>query len=532
MSSESAVPHHHELSEDERLLHRLGYAQELFRAMNAFRNFAISFTIISILAGCLTSYYLAFQWGGPVAVTWGWVAVGIGTTFVALSMAEIASTYPTAGGLYYWSSKLGSPAWGWFTGWFNLIGLIGIIGAVGYGLAIYATALFNLLWSYPNDIHHIFYLFAAFMIAATLVNVFDVRITSLINGISAYWHVIGALIIIFACFIVPSHHQSVGYVFGQTINNSGYGGHSWGHWPFFAVFLIGSIGMAQYTLTGYDASAHLSEETHKASRSAAVGMIWSVVLSVIGGFILLVAITFAIPSKTGVQSQFTYITTYIWQTSMGTHWAEVLLFIVVCAQFYCLIACITSGSRMSFAFSRDRAVPAWQLARMVSRHRVPVASAVGVGLLGFLLLIPTWWNNLAGYYVGTSVGTTGLYVAFILPVILRYRAGESFEKGAWSLGKHYRWINPLAMLWVAFIFVIFMLPTAPAGMPWQKGFTWNAVNYAPLTILGVFLLFGGWWVLSARRWFKGPVRMGSETELEELEERQEKEFDLPAESPI
>ena len=101
--------------------------------MGAFRNFAISFTIISILAGCLTSYYIAFQWGGPVAVTWGWVVVGIFTTFVALSMAEIASTYPTAGGLYYWSSKLGSAAWGWFTGWFNLIGLIGIIGAVGYG---------------------------------------------------------------------------------------------------------------------------------------------------------------------------------------------------------------------------------------------------------------------------------------------------------------------------------------------------------------------------------------------------------------
>jgi len=519
-----------QVTEDERLLHRLGYKQELFRAMDAFRNFAISFTIISILAGCLTSYYLAFQWGGPVAVTWGWVGVGIGTTFVALSMAEIASTYPTAGGLYYWSSKLGSPGWGWFTGWFNLIGLIGIIGAVGYGLAIYATALFNLLWDYPNDIHHIFYLFVAFMVAATVMNIFDVRITSMINVISAYWHVIGVLIIVFACIIVPSHHQSAGYVFGQTINNSGYGGHTWGHFPFFVVFLIGSIGMAQYTLTGYDASAHMSEETHKASRSAAVGLLWSVIVSVIAGFVLLVAITFAIPSQTGVQAQFTYITTYIWQGSMGTHWAEVLLFIVVCAQFYCLTACVTSGSRMSFAFSRDRAVPGWQLARFVSRHRVPVASAVGVGLLGFILLIPTWWNNLAGYYVGTSVGTTGLYIAFILPVILRLRAGSSFERGAWSLGNHYKWINPLAILWVAFIFVIFMLPTAPAGMPWQSGFTWNAVNYAPLTIFGAFLLFGGWWVLSARRWFKGPVRMGTDEELAALEAQEAGEFATPADT--
>jgi len=527
--STQAAPSYH-TSEDEKLLHKLGYAQELLRAMGAFRNFAISFTIISILAGCLTSYYLAFQWGGPVSVEWGWIIVGVFTTFVALSMAEIASAFPTAGGLYYWSSKLGSAAWGWFTGWFNLIGLIGIIGAVGYGLAIYATALFNLLWDYPNDRHHIFYLFAAFIALATLVNVLDVRITSLINAISAYWHVIGVLIIVFALIIVPDHHQSAGYVFGQTINNSGFSGHSWASAIFWMVFAIGSIGMAQYTLTGYDASAHMAEETHQASRSAAVGMIWAVVVSVIAGFILLTAITFAIPNQTAVQKEFTYITTYIWQGSMGTHWAEVLLFIVVMAQFYCLTACLTSGSRMLFAFSRDRAVPGHQVWRSVSRKRVPVWSCLAMGALGFLLLLPTWWNNLAGYYVGTSVGTTGLYIAFILPVFLRYRQGQSFQHGAWSLGRHYKWINPIAMLWVAFISVVFMLPTSPGGIPWNAAWNWNLANYAPGTIGGAFVLFGGWYLLSARKWFKGPVRMGTDEELERLEAEQERKFSLPADT--
>jgi amino acid transporter len=528
MSGTPTAPRH--LTDDERILHKLGYAQELFRAMGVFRNFAISFTIISILAGCLTSYYLAFQWGGPVSVEWGWIVVGVFTTFVALSMAEIASAYPTAGGLYYWSSKLGNAAWGWFTGWFNLIGLIGIIGAVAYGLAVYATAFFNLVWQYPNDRHHIFYLFAAFMVAATLVNVFDVRITSSINAISAYWHVIGVLIIVFALIIVPSHHQSFGYVFGQTVNNSGFSGHGWGHPMFWMVFAIGSIGMAQYTLTGYDASAHLAEETHKASRSAAVGMVWAVIGSVIAGFILLTAITFAIPSRTGVLSQYTYITTYIWQTSMGTHWAEVLLFIVVLAQFYCLTACVTSGSRMLFAFSRDRAVPGHQMWRSVSKHRVPVWSCFAMGALGFLLLVPTWWNNLAGYYVGTSVGTTGLYIAFILPVFLRYRQGTNFQHGAWSLGKHHKWINPIAMVWVGFISIIFMLPTAPGGIPWNHAWGWNLANYAPVTIGGAFILFGGWWVISANKWFVGPVRMGTEDELEQLEAKREGDFRLPADT--
>ena len=157
-------------------------------------------------------------------------------------------------------------------------------------------------------------------------------------------------------------------------------------------------------------------------------------------------------------------------------------------------------------------------------------AVVAVATASFLLMFPTWWNNLAGYYVGTSVGTTGLYIAFILPVILRLRKGASFERGAWSLGRHYRWINVIAIVWVAFIFVIFMLPTAPSGIPFKTGFTWNAVNYAPLTIVGAFVLFGGWWVLSAKNWFKGPVRMGSEAELEQLEAGQQSEFMLPADT--
>jgi uncharacterized membrane protein len=111
----------------------------------------------------------------------------------------------------------------------------------------------------------------------------------------------------------------------------------------------------------------------------------------------------------------------------------------------------------------------------------------------------------------------GLYIAFVLPIILRWRAGESFERGAWHLGKHYRWIDPLAILWIALICILFLMPIAPAGIPWQSSFDWNVVNYAPITVGGVFILFGGWYLLSARKWFKGPVAQGTEEELERLE---------------
>src|SRR5256885_2138704 len=400
--------------DDRQQLHKLGYAQELFRSMGGFQNFAISFTIISILAGCLTSYAIAFNQGGPVAITWGWLIVGLFCTIVALAMGEIASTYPTASGLYFWASKLGTPAWGWFTGWVNLIGQIAGTGCI-------------------------------------------------------------------------------------------------------YVFLPGLV-MAKYTITGYDASAHMSEETRQASRGAAWGIVMSVVVSVIFGFLLLVAVTFAVPDDKGAAGAGLYIVQYIWQTSMGRKWAEFLLFIAALAQIFCTIASVTSASRMMFAFSRDRAVPGHQFWRRVSKaDRVPIYTVWAICTLAFLLEVPTLYWGYTGYVVSTSVAAIGLYIAFVLPIILRLRAGESFQRGAWHLGRHYKWIDWLAILWIAFISIVFLLPFAYAGIPWNAGFDWNLLNYTPITVGAALVLFGGWYLLSARDWFKGPIRQGTEEELAQIE---------------
>src|SRR4026208_412342 len=170
-------------SEDEQILPRMASAQELFRAMGGFQNFAISFTIISILAGCLTSYYIAFNNGGPIALSWGWLLGGLMNTIVAVAMAEIASVYPTAGGLYYWSSKLGGAAWGWFTGWFNLVGQIAVTAAIGYGLAIFLTTLLNFWFSYPNTKEWTLLVYGIVMLVAVVINLFKVWITALLNTV-------------------------------------------------------------------------------------------------------------------------------------------------------------------------------------------------------------------------------------------------------------------------------------------------------------------------------------------------------------
>jgi amino acid transporter len=515
--------------DDERLLHKLGYAQVLYREMGGFSNFAISFTIISILAGCLTSYFIAFDNGGPVAITWGWLIVGFFVVLVALAMGEVASSMPTAGAIYYWSSKLGSPVWGWFSGWFNLIGQIGVTAAIDYGAAIFWTSLMSLWFpSVDTGKHTVFLTFTVIVVAHLLLNLNGVRLLAAINSISAWWHMAGVVLIVLVLAIVPDHHQSVGFVFTRTINESGFSGHNFSNPAFWFVFGIGLL-MAQYTYTGYDASAHMSEETRKASRAAAWGVVMSVVMSVIFGFILLVAVTFAVPDVAGTVGAGGNAVTYIWQTSMSTRWAELLLVIACVAQFFCGLASLTAASRMMFAFSRDGAVPGGRkYFRKVSRtHRVPVNAVSAIAVLSWALMIPTYWNNTVGYLVGTSIAVIGLYIAYGVPIYLRLRAGDSFEAGAWTLGRHYRWINPIALVWIAIIAILFLMPTVPTAIPWHSGFDWNVVNYAPITVAAVIVGAGGWWLLSARRWFKGPVAEGTDEELAQLEAG----FDQPGQTP-
>ena len=234
--------------------------------------------------------------------------------------------------------------------------------------------------------------------------------------------------------------------------------------------------MAQYTITGFDASAHMAEETQQASRVAAVGMYMSVVASVVFGFILLVAVTFAIPSTDGAIENLGFIVPWIWSESMGQNWAEALLLICVVAQFFCVTASITSASRMLFAFSRDGAVPGHRLWRQVGRNRVPQLSVVAIVVLSAAIMIPAYWNYFVGYLVGTGIAVIGLYIAFILPVILRFRLGDRFEHGAWALGRHYKWIDPIAILWVVFIVIIFLLPPYKSSVPWTDEFSWEALT--------------------------------------------------------
>ena len=194
-----------------------------------------------------------------------------------------------------------------------------------------------------------------------------------------------------------------------------------------------------------------------------------------------------------------------------------MLVIACVAQLFCGAASVTSASRMLFAFSRDGAVPGHRTWRRLSLGRTPAFAVAAICVLAWALMLPTLSNAAVGYLVGTSIAVIGLYVAFVLPIILRYRLGDASRPAPGRSGNHYKWIDPLAIAWIALICILFLMPTVPAGIPGKDEFDWNLVNYAPLTVGGALVLFGGWWLLSANRWFKGPIRQGDEAELERIE---------------
>ena len=530
-------------------LHELGYAQELRRGMRTFSNFAVSFTIISILSGCLTLFYFAMNFGGPAVMTIGWLIVGFFVTLVALGMAEVASSYPTAGGLYYWAAKLapesgGNPAaWSWFVGWFNFVGQVAVTAGIDFGLAFFINAFLNIVFGVSTAPIVTIVILAIVLFIHGLLNTFGIRLVKLLNDVSVWWHVVGVAAIVLVTVVLNQHSRTdIGTVFSTFVNNSGSGGDN-PEWPGVILFgiplyviLIGFLN-AQYTLTGYDASAHMSEETHDAHTSAPRGIVFSVVISVIMGFILLTAMNVGItPDKVfpaadgtangaaGYQHALDSAATLsnagppitIWIDAVGQTGGLIVLLLVIGAQFYCGMSSVTANSRMIYAFSRDGAVPFsnfWH--RINPRTRTPTNSIWLAAVGAFILALPYLYSSVA-YAAVTSIAVIGLYVAYVAPVFLRVRAGSKFQEGPWTLGRWSRPIGITATIWVIFISILFMLPQAqPINI--------NTFNYTPIVFL---IVLGGaalWWVVSAKNWFHGPKVQGTADELAAIERELEME---------
>ena len=495
-------------------LHELGYAQELNRRMGTFSNFAISFSIISVLAGALTSFSLGMLAGGPRIIFFGWIVVGIGALAVGAAMGEICSAYPTAGGLYYWSAKLArkdGAKWAWFTGWFNLVGQIGVIASVDWALANYVLYSFRLLgWdSLRSTKWTVFLTYLILLVIHGLLNTYGVNLVKLLGDISVWWHVFGSAIIVVA-LLLAKHGGGPG-VF-EWKNGTG--------WSFPGSGLyIGFVGLllAQYTITGFDASAHVSEETHGAATSAPKAIVRSIYISAIAALAINWAMVLAIPKGKydSIAGGGILAGALVFTTALTGFAGKLLVIIATIGQFFCGMASVTANSRMIYAFSRDNGLPLSRVWHKINpKTRTPTNSLwLGVSLsalAGSLTLIQTRAAIPVAFFALTLMCVIGLYISYIIPVYLRLR-NPDFQKGPWNLGARSKLVGWFAVVYVVAICIIGLLPQF---VPWNK---WETANLTLPVVGGIALAVGIWWTVSAKKWFTGPKVQGTHEELLAIE---------------
>ncbi|MET9293484.1 amino acid permease [Streptomyces sp. NPDC003077] len=485
-------------------MRRLGYKPVLTRRMGPFGNFAISFSVISVLSGCMTLYGFGLTTGGPAVMMWGWIVVGFMVMFIGAGLAEVTSAYPTSGALYFMADQLGGRRWGWYTGWLNLLGLLGAIAGIDYGAALFTGAFLNLQWGFDPTPGSLMVIYLIILCLHGTLNLFGVRLVSILTSISVWWHLAGVVLIVGVLWLVPSHHQSASFVFGEFVNNTGWSSSVY-------VVLIGLL-LAQYTFSGYDASAHLSEETTQAQTSAARGIVRAIGWSWVAGFVLLMGLTFAIQDYAGTLESATNVPpAQIFLDALGVGGAKALLLVVIVAQLFCGNAEVAATSRMVFAFSRDGALPGSRLWRRVSRRNgTPTRAVLLTVVVAAVLVLPSLYSATA-YAAVTSINVIGITPAYAIPIFLRLRARDRFRPGPWNLGRWGVPIGVVAVVWVAFVTVLFCLPQShPVSL--------ENFNYAPVALVVVLVLASVWWVVAGRRKYEIPLAQTSDPEMAKYEQ--------------
>jgi len=482
MSSEP----HQTASEDLKVLHSMGYAQELARNMKGFQNFAISFSIICILSGGINSLGQGISGVGGAAIGIGWI-IGCGVTFIfALGMAQIGSAYPTAGGLYHWSSILGGRGWGWLTAWLNLLGLVTVLGAINVGTYNFFIGAFGARLGLETS----FGLQAAFVggitVIQAIVNHMGIRATARLTDLSGY--------LIFAVAValtVALLAYAPSWDFARLLSFKNYSGPAGGDvWPATdSMLLLFGVGLLLpiYTITGFDASAHTAEETRDASRAVPRGIINSVVWSALFGWLMLSAFVLAIPDMDKAAASGWSVFFVTLDAVLPGPLKELLYLLIFVCQLICGLATVTSASRMIYAFARDGGLPASNtLKRVHTSYRTPVAAiwTAAVISIAFTLYTPA-------YATIVSVTVIFIFLSYGLPLIAGLFAyGRTWTKmGPWDMGPAYRIVAVLA---IAAIVLIFYLGVQPP-------------NGAALWITGIFLVITAVvWFGFERRRFKGP----------------------------
>ncbi|KAJ5733527.1 APA family basic amino acid/polyamine antiporter [Penicillium malachiteum] len=500
---------------DETRLAQLGYKQELRRDWKLIHNFGVSFSIISVITGITTLFSYGLTTGGPGVMTVGWIVVSVMTFFVGLSMAEIVSAIPTSGGPYFWAAMLAphkyAPFLSWLTGWFNFVGQFAVTTGISFGCAGLIATAATIKTSWVPTAGQEIGIYAAILISHGLINTFGVHILRYLNVSSIILHSLGVASLAIAVVAKAPTHRSAAEVFQHFYDGTGDPGWSVRASP--AYVAICGILLSQYTITGFDASAHLSEETHKAEWTAPIGVLMSIGVSAVFGFFLLLCLLFSIQDFDATVDSSTNYGEPVFKIlvdCMGENGALVCIALIIICVWHCGLFSLTSNSRMMFAFSRDGALPKF-FDHIDPKFQSPVRTIWLAAFLAFCLALPSLGSSVA-FSAATSIATIGLYISYALPILIALIWSDKFKKGPFNLGGFSRIVGGIACLWVLFITIVFCLPE-------ENPVTSQTLNYTPVAVGIVLVGTLGTWFLWAHRWFTGPRR---QTEVENGEDFENK----------
>ncbi len=452
--------------EDMNVLHGMGYAQELSRSMSKFSNFAISFSIICILSGGINSFAQAISSVGGAGAGIGWIVGCLLSGMFALAMAQIASAFPTAGGLYHWASILGNRFWGWLTAWLNLLGLITVLGAINIGTAYFFAGTFGSMFGFTGTDMQVVTFVAAITIVQAILNHVGIKVTTFLTDISGYIIFVTTAVLVLAClYFAPAIDISRLWTFTNYSGEAG--GNVFPQSDNVAYLFLLCLLLPVYTITGYDASAHTSEETKNAAYSVPKGIIHAVFWSSLIGWIMICAITLAIPDLATAAGQG-------WGMFFATMDAvlpaglKIAIYIgILIAQLLCGLATVTSASRMLFAFSRDDGLPVGSkaLASVSPKYRTPVNAIWTSTVLCILYVLLAMSIKVAGtsiYVIVVNSTLVFLFLSFTIPLVaalFAYGTAKWPNPGPWAMsGGVYKLVTVLAVVGMGVILFIAIAP--------------------------------------------------------------------------
>ena len=484
--------------EDIKVLHGMGYAQELSRSMSKFSNFAISFSIICILSGGINSLGQATAGAGGAAIGIGWPVGVIMSGFFALALAQISSSFPTAGGLYHWGSILGNRFTGWLSAWLNLLGLVTVLGAINVGTFYFFFGAFGAQFGLEDNLATRVIFVAVITVLQAAVNHFGIKLTAKLTDLSGFLILGAAAALTLVClFSATSLDFGRLFTFGNYTGTEG----ASAVWPVavsgFMAFLLGLL-LPIYTITGYDASAHTSEETINASTSVPRGMVSSVLWSGIAGWIMLCSFILMLPSMDEAAKQGWNVFFWGMDAQVNPTIKVVLYVAIFVSQILCGLATVTSASRMLFAFSRDNGIPGASkvLATVSPSYRTPVASIWTASLLSVLFVWLTSAVTIAGtpaYSIVVSCTVIFLFLSFAFPIALGLVAigGPKWPTmGPWNMGAGaFKLVGVLSLISMVVMFYIGIQPPNDWALEITVGFV----------VLALII-----WVAFENRRFQGP----------------------------